>query len=436
MNLRQLFQEHISTLQGRTDETLDVLQLDGIVIGAGIPQVYFEDDQDVLFRSNHHFRHWCPLEGPAHLLVITPREKPRLLVFQPADFWYEIKPLEADFWTDSFKIEVHTDTSELWKALQLSGKFAYHGPETEKAKEAGLQIDVPGLLPRLNWNRLRKTVYEQQSIVDATRIAAKGHKAAERSFHQGGSELDIHFAYLNATRAREQDLPYESIICLNEKGSYLHYSAKRDDVHNGRVLLIDAGAQVRGYAADITRTYATEDAPEEFRRLLADVAMMQQAICASIKPGMRMNDLHFNAHQRIAELLVRHRILLECSAEAALEEGFSSAFFPHGLGHMLGIFVHDVAGKQIDPLGTIGESDPRFPRLRALLPLEDGMVVTIEPGLYFIKMLLDPFRSGPKAQHFNWSLIERLMPCGGIRIEDDVLILGESTRNLTREYLP
>ncbi len=436
MSLRQLFQNHIQVLQQRTDAILEELQLEALVIDAGSPQFFFEDDAEMKFRSNHHFRYWCPIEGPHHLLKIMPGQKPRLLVYQPADFWYEIKPLEPEFWTDSFTIEVYTDVQELWKAIDPKVRWAYHGPQREEALAAGLLVDAPGLLPQLNWSRLCKTGYEQQCMADATRIAAKGHKAAERCFHQGGSELDIHFAYLNAVRCREQDLPYESIICLNEKAAFLHYSAKRDDVHNGRVLLIDAGAGMRGYASDITRTYATEDAPEEFRSLLADLAMMQQSICASMKPGEQMNNLHYNAHQRIAALLLQHRLIVNCSAEHVLERGYTSAFFPHGLGHMLGIFVHDVAGKQIDKTGRTGESDPRFPFLRALLPLQEGMCVTIEPGLYFIKMLLDPFRSGEHHDYFNWSLIERLMPCGGIRIEDNILIMADRIRNLTREYLP
>lgn len=437
MGLRSIFLEHIHTLQARTEETLRELQLDGLLISAGTPLVYFEDDQDVLFRSNHHFRHWCPLDGPHHILCILPGEKPRLRVYQPADFWHEVKPLEADFWTDAFTIEVFTETEEMWKSLPRAAQnLAYHGPDLEKARAAGLKTEYPGLLARLNWNRLVKTAYEQQCLVDATRLAAKGHKAAERAFHQGGSELDIHLSYLNATRCRDQDLPYENIICLNEKAAFLHYSAKRDDIHNGKVLLIDAGAQARGYAADITRTYATEDAPEEFRALLADLAHMQRDICDSIRIGSRMNDLHFNTHERIASLLIRHRFLVNCDEEKALRDGYTAAFFPHGLGHGLGIFVHDVAGRQIDRKGTVGEPDPRFPRLRSLRPLEVGNCVTIEPGVYFIKMLLDPFRSPEHSSFFNWSLIDRLMPCGGIRIEDNILVLEDRIRNVTREFLP
>ena len=436
MSLRSLFNEHAKILQSNTEEILNELKLDALVIGAGEPQIYFEDDQDVAYRSNHHFRHWCPVEGPNHVLKIVPGKKPLLRLYKPADFWYEVKVLHQEFWMDAFQIEICDKVEDLWIGIGGLGRIAYQGPDRERATMQNLLVDVEGLLPRLNWNRVSKSAYEQECLVDATRIAAKGHIAAERAFRQGGSELDIHFAYLQATRSREIDLPYENIIALNEKAAFLHYAEKRDDIHNGRVLLIDAGANARGYASDITRTYATEDAPEEFRALLEDMTKMQRDICASIRLHMRMNDLHFNTHERIAELLVNHKILLGVDAQKAMIDGLTLPFFPHGLGHMLGIFVHDVAGRQINREGTIGENDPRFPKLRTLRPLEIGTTVTIEPGIYFIKMLLEPYRQGEFSKIFNWTLIERLMPCGGIRIEDNVVVLKDQVRNLTREFLP
>ncbi len=436
MGLKSLFQEHLQSVLSQIELILQELKLDGLVIGAGQPRLFFEDDQEIPYRSNHHFRYLCPLEGASHLLIVRPGQKPLLRVFQPEDFWHEVKPLEADFWTDSFVIETCAQEDQVWADLFLTkGRYAYHGPDGERAEREGCLTQVESLLPRLNWLRLKKTPYEQQCLIEATRRAAQGHKAAERCFRQGGSELAIHFAYLQAVRCREQDLPYENIVCLNEKSAILHYSAKRDDIHNGRVLLIDAGAQVRGYAADITRTYATDEAAEEFRAILADMETLQQAICASIRPGIRMNDLHFQAHERIAQLLIDHRILLNCDVEKAVNLGLTAAFFPHGLGHMLGLLVHDVAGKQVDAIGTLGEIDPRFPRLRTHRPLDVGTYVTIEPGLYFIRMLLDPHRKGEHSACFNWGLIERLAPCGGIRIEDNILINEDGIQNLTRLHL-
>jgi Xaa-Pro dipeptidase len=119
-----------------------------------------------------------------------------------------------------------------------------------------------------------------------------------------------------------------------------------------------------------------------------------------------------------------------------MDLGLTMAFFPHGLGHMLGLLVHDVAGKQLDRTGATSAPDRRFPKLRTTRPLQPGTVVTIEPGIYFIKMLLDPLRQGTESRNLNWALIDRLMPCGGIRIEDNIHIHEQGLRNLTREFLP
>lgn len=436
MGLRELFQNHLKILQAENAKTLAELKLDALVLSAGAPNYYFEDDQQQIFRRNHHFRYWCPVEGARHVLLIVPGQNPLLRIYQPADFWHEVKVFDPDFWGDSFTIEICTEASMLWKNLNIKHRTAYYGSEIDKAEEAGLLTKVEGLLPRLNWPRLSKTPYELQCLVEATRRAAAGHKAAERSFRQGGSELDIHFAFLQASRSLEQEMPYETIIALNEKAAILHYQAKRDEVHNGKVLLIDAGATTRGYGSDITRTYATEDAPEEFRALLDDMILMQAEIVDRLKPGIMMGDLHFATHQLIAKLLIKHKVLLDCDVTKAIDLGLTQAFFPHGLGHMLGLFVHDVAGYQLDRFGAMGKPDARFPALRTIRPLEAGTVVTIEPGVYFIKILLDPLRQAPEGRCLNWALIERLMPCGGIRIEDNIAIGSEGVRNITREFLP
>ncbi|MCK6686053.1 MAG: M24 family metallopeptidase, partial [Thermoanaerobaculia bacterium] len=98
----------------------------------------------------------------------------------------------------------------------------------------------------------------------------------------------------------------------------------------------------------------------------------------------------------------------------------------------LGIQVHDVAGRYRDREGNLNPPPPEYPYLRTTRTIEEGMVYTIEPGIYFIPMLLAPFRSGPHAGAFNWPLIDRLTPCGGIRIEDDIHVTATENRNLTR----
>lgn len=369
---------------------------------------------------------------------MSPGRKPVLYFYSPQDFWHEHAPVGDAFWTGEFDIKLMPTTEAVWQALSAlsrNGSIGYIGPEQTRAQMSGLKVDVHGLLPRLNWERSFKSEYEVRCTERATRKAAKGHVAAREAFLAGGSELDIHIAFLRATRSLEEALPYPTIVCLNEKAAVLHYHKKRDKVRKGKTFLIDAGTRYKGYASDITRSYAADTASETFRSLLLGMNTLQQKLCGMIKPGLSFEFLHECAHLGIADLLLQHGILRDVSQEHALEEGLTGPFFPHGLGHMLGIFVHDVAGKQQDRAGTPAHVNQKFKYLRTNRVLDAGLLLTVEPGLYFIEMLLAPFQDTKFSKHFDWELIESLIPCGGIRIEDNILVTHSGARNLTREVL-
>ena len=201
-------------------------------------------------------------------------------------------------------------------------------------------------------------------------------------------------------------------------------------------MLIDAGAQFRGYASDITRTYAARSGVDgQFLELLAGMDALQLRLCAAVQPGHDYRELHLQAHRLIADLLCREGIIVGCDAETAVASGVSGVFFPHGIGHLLGLQVHDVAGRARDETGR--QEIPRpagHPYLRLTRTLEPGFVVTIEPGLYFIDLLLEQAQSNGTGRHINWEAVGRLQPYGGIRIEDDVACTATALpENLTRD---
>ena len=162
---------------------------------------------------------------------------------------------------------------------------------------------------------------------------------------------------------------------------------------------------------------------------------LQLELCEAVKPGLAYGELHHEAHLKIAGLLQRAD-LVRAEPEEALSLGLSRPFFPHGLGHHLGLQVHDVGGHLADADGTLAPPPEQHPYLRNTRTIESGHVFTIEPGLYFIEMLLREFRSGEHSERFNWSLIDELAPLGGIRVEDNVVATDEGHRNLTRVHLP
>jgi len=288
------------------------------------------------------------------------------------------------------------------------------------------------VLDYLHWHRSYKTPYELALMREANRIGVRAHRAAEAAFHAGRSEFGIHMMYLAAARQIDVELPYASIVGLNEHGAVLHYTHfDRAPPAEHRSFLIDAGASCAGYASDITRTHAAAG-HGEFQALVASMDAAQQGYASQVRAGQSYPELHLHAHRVLAGVLREHGFI-RMSAESAVESGVTSAFFPHGLGHPIGLQVHDVAGfQQSERGGSIPRPDGH-PYLRMTRVLEPGMVVTIEPGLYFIDMLLAELRDQPAATDIDWAKVDAFRKYGGIRIEDDVVCTEGEPENLTRD---
>jgi Xaa-Pro dipeptidase len=297
----------------------------------------------------------------------------------------------------------------------------------------GLAAPNPRTLMRmLDYDRAVKSPYELACMRAANRLGARGHLAATRAFEAGASEFQIEIEFLAACGLREQELPYNPIIALNEGGAVLHYQVlNRHPPRERHSLLIDAGAQFAGYASDITRTHAYRD--PDFRALIARMDELQQRLCAGVRAGVDWRDVQLKAHEETGRLL-READLVRCSAEEAVATGVTRVFLPHGIGHLLGIEVHDVGGF----MKARGDGDiPRpegHPYLRLTRVLDPGFVVTMEPGIYFIPQLLEAARADTgQAGRINWPRVAELSKFGGIRIEDDLAITASGCENLTRD---
>jgi len=429
--LASLYPQHLSTLRDRADKALALGGFDHLAIAAGMPGLKFLDDLHYPYAVNPHFKHWLPLtQAPGSWLVYTPGSKPKLLFLQPRDYWHVVPDAPSGYWVDAFDIAIVRTPQEALAQLPR-GNSAVIG-ETGPAI-AGIAINNPrAVLDYLHYHRSYKTPYELELMREASRIGARAHRAAERAFRAGESELGIHQAYLAAAGQIDAELPYASIVALNEHGAVLHYTDfTRRPPQPARSLLIDAGASAGGYASDITRTHAAADA-SEFQALIDSVDAAQRGFVAKVRAGQSYPELHVLAHHVLAGVLREHGFL-RMSAEAAVASGVVAAFFPHGLGHPIGLQVHDVAGfQQSERGGTIARPDGH-PYLRMTRTLEPTMVVTIEPGLYFIDMLLQELRDKPFADEIDWAKVDHFRQFGGIRIEDDVVCTAAAPENLTRD---
>jgi pyridoxine 5'-phosphate synthase PdxJ len=179
------------------------------------------------------------------------------------------------------------------------------------------------------------------------------------------------------------------------------------------------------------KAYAGHGLTAENVGAVASMDALQQRICDEVKPGVDFVVLHAFTHRQLANVLREHQ-LVTCTADEAVSTGITRGFLPHGLGHLLGLQVHDAGGRQADTTGKKREPPAQDPFLRLTRTLQPGVVVTIEPGLYFIPSLLRPLLTKHEAR-LNRAAIERLVPFGGIRIEDNVEVTADGHRNLTRD---
>ncbi len=439
------YSDHIRRLTNEMSAALEANHYDALIIHAGQPVRRSRfDDQYYNFIPTPSFTHIAPITTPHSAIEL--RVGGDFKLYRPSieSFWETPAPPPAGFILE----HLYQTTSPKNKR---SGRVAFIGNDESAATEWGIEtnaINPPPLVAALDAIRTVKSAYEVDNLARANKIAAHGHAAIGDAFANGGeldakghSEFELHLLYLRTTGQDDTETPYKNIVALNQNAAILHhinYQRKTADATQPASLLIDAGAMVNGYAADVTRTYIrgirgtdkSQDngGAELFSTLLTEIETMQQTICAQLKPGASFEALHDQTHERLAQILCDLEIA-QASPDELISSGATRAFLPHGLGHSLGIQVHDV-GCKIRPPAT------RNPFLRNTATVTVGQVFTIEPGCYFIDSLLEPLRQTDVGKRLNWQLIGDLAHFGGIRIEDNIYMADGETRNLTRDNWP
>lgn len=432
--LGSLYTAHLDALKLRHDHALERCGASHAVIFSGAARRVFLDDYDYPFKANPHFVSWVPLtDTPLCYLIYTPDKTPILVYHQEKDYWHVSPSIPDDYWPGELDIRVVHALDDVAQHLPADkDNCILLGDVHVPAHGFGIERVNPGIaLNTLHFARATKTEYELECMRAASRRAVAGHRAAETAFREASSEFDIHLRYCQAVRHAENELPYGNIVALNRNGAVLHYQHQRHKKpREFRSFLIDAGARVRGYASDITRTYAKKDG--EFAALIGRFDCLQQELVAEVKAGLDFRDLHMLCHRKIAAMLVETGFA-RGSVDALIESGVTSAFYPHGLGHLLGVQVHDVGGHMADESGTLIDPPSGHPFLRLTRVLEEDQVLTIEPGLYVIDMLLDNLAGSAGYDMIDQKRLDWLRPYGGIRIEDNVRVLTSGCENFTRD---
>jgi Xaa-Pro dipeptidase len=423
VSLDTLYLEHVADLERRFARVMAEQGWDAVVIESGTPAKRSQfDDAYWPLRPCPHFQHWLPLAEADCALVVRPGRKATLVRPTVTSFWEKPAPPETLAFEEAFDV-VRVQDAASAKQYFGGGRVAFVG-------EAHATSELVNALDAL---RTTKTPYEVACLEEANRRARAGHEALRDAFRGGdASELDLHLLYLKATAQDDWETPYKNIVALGENAATLHHIAYGRTARRraAESLLVDAGATCRGYCADITRTWTkgAGAAASAFAQLVAGVEAMQKRLCAAVKVGMPYEQLHDESHRQVG-MILRETGIVRGSADEAVAGGVTRAFYPHGLGHSLGLQTHDVGCALRAP-----RADNPF--LRNTSDVAVGQVFTIEPGIYFIEALLAELRARPAGKIVDWAAVAALAPLGGVRIEDDVVVREGAVRNLTREQLP
>ena len=417
-----LLSDHVNYLRASYADIIKRNKIGGIFLHRGVVSPKNSlDDYHWPLALTPHYLHWAPDASLDGGVLVT--EKDVCLIQIAHD----------NYWEGPAPKLVSNECYEKKRVLTLDEisfptSTVFVGDDLEVARALGLSIATESLLADLNKVRTRKTAYELKCIIEATEKALGGHKMVEKKFLNGGaeSEFELHLEYLKVTGQTLFATPYQPIVAYGKNAAILHhvYYSEQPNSKSNESLLVDAGASARYYASDITRTYCRGDSADSnlFRGLIKELDFAQQKIASEFIVGTLFEDLHDRTHLEIAKILLSCEILQNISAEDAVSSQLTRIFLPHGLGHSLGIQVHDVGLKTKKPA-------TKNPFLRNTSVVEEGQVCTIEPGIYFIDSLLAAHANN---SFINWEVVEKLKKFGGIRIEDNIYADAKKPINLTR----
>ena len=285
-----------------------------------------------------------------------------------------------------------------------------------------------------------KSEEEIKEIDEAVDIAAKMHIAAMKMIKPETDERKIAGMIEGIALSLGYGLSFRPIVSIN--GQTLHNPYYNNKMKIGDLLVNDSGAESKlHYASDITRTIPVGGKFEQKQKEIYEIVLKsEQNAINSVKPGITFKDIHMQAATDIASGLVELG-LMSGNPEDAVRAGAHTLFFPHGLGHMLGLDVHDMEGLGEDLVGydesIIRSEEFGLKYLRLAKMLQTGFVFTIEPGIYFIPELIDMWKQENKfSEYINYDKVEEYRNFGGIRIEDDVLVTEEGFRVLGSKPIP
>jgi Xaa-Pro aminopeptidase len=365
-----------------------------------------------------------PFRAHSEYLYLTDRERPGgVLAFDPSEGWVEfVAPVTAEelLWTglEGDREGVPEGTRPLGELEAFVGGRPVRGLGVTPEPDAELRDALIGV-------RRPKDDVEVERMRAAAHATRAGFAELVALIEPGRSERELQVALEAAFLRNGGDfLAFETVVAAGDHAAVLHFAPTGRALRDGELLLVDAGAEFRGYASDVTRTYAVGGAFAPEQALVYEtVRQAGEAAIAACRPDVEWREVHRAAALVIADGLVDVG-MLRGRRESLVESGAVTLFFPHGVGHMVGLGVRD-AGPASD---ETREPAPGLPRLRVDIPLAPRQAWTVEPGVYVVPALLARARG---RDDVVWDRVDQLRGFGGVRLEQNVLIGDDGCEVLT-----
>ncbi|CUM63952.1 uncharacterized protein PRCAT00001540001 [Priceomyces carsonii] len=405
--------------------------------GEGI-ELHPHTDQTKVFRQGRYFFYLsgCNIPG-SHLLYIPVKEE--LILYLPDidydDVMWSGLPMSLEEASKTFDVDKVKYVSKLSEDIQNLKEISILTTDINKWNQKFSRRLIEGdedFFYALDESRVIKDWYEIELLKYTAKITDKCHFAVMSAIPIETNETHIHAEFMyHALRQGSKSQSYDPICCSGTNCSTLHYTKNDEDITpTRRSILIDAGTEWSCYTSDVTRCFPINgDWTKEHLEIYNTVLKMQTTAMNLIKPGASWEDIHLTCHKVLIEEFLKLGIFdSKYSKEEIFASKISGGFFPHGLGHMLGLDTHDVAGYP-----NYEDPNPLLQYLRIRRDLKEGMVVTNEPGAYFSPFLLKSILADEdRAKYINKKVLDNYWYVGGVRIEDDVLVTKDGCQNLTQ----
>jgi len=410
---------------------------DGLILVSGGIEMLRNGDVNHPFRQDSDFLYLAGAEEAGFHVLLDPKRRRSTLFIARIDSHHKVWEGKVPDIAQcrrlyGFDQVAYADAlPERLKKLKRGYRRFYANPSALKRYSNVLPFrkkDSDAVLNALQELRALKSPGELVLIRRACDVTSKAHRTVMGSARPGMREYEVQAVFESeCLKAGLPRLAFPSIVAAGGNGAVLHYRRNDALLRSGDMLLVDAGAELHGYAGDVTRTFPIGRRFSALQREVYSIVLEAQKACiAKLRPGLNSADLHVFSMTKIAEGL-KSMGLMRGDTAGLVESEAVRLFYPHGIGHLMGLDVHDGTGGKKRRL-----ANPfKFP-IRFVAKLEPGFVLTIEPGIYFIEALLnDPKKRAKYKDSVRFSKAERLIGFGGVRIEDDLLIREGPAINLT-----